>query len=183
MRAPAPARIGATMNPAAPEPAIAADDRGLRQRRFACSGALAALLALAPLAPQAQQAQQSPATTYGVEVIVFRVSSVPSGEDWDAVPPGRGMTPHPSAARSPRPRLTALARARGVRVVVDNTFASPVLQQPLALGATVVLHSTTKYINGHSDVVGGALVTSDAELCERLPFFQNAIGAVPSGSG
>ena len=88
MRAPAPARIGATMNPAAPEPAIAAADRGLRQRRFVCSGALAALLALAPLAPQAQQ---SPATTYGVEVIVFRVSSVPSGEDWDAVPPGRGF--------------------------------------------------------------------------------------------
>jgi cystathionine beta-lyase/cystathionine gamma-synthase len=76
--------------------------------------------------------------------------------------------------------ISALAKARGVRVVVDNTFASPVLQQPLALGATVVLHSTTKYINGHSDVVGGALVTSDAELCERLPFFQNAIGAVPS---
>ncbi len=76
--------------------------------------------------------------------------------------------------------ISALAKARNVRVVVDNTFASPVLQQPLALGATVVLHSTTKYINGHSDVVGGALVTSDAELCERLPFFQNAIGAVPS---
>jgi cystathionine beta-lyase/cystathionine gamma-synthase len=76
--------------------------------------------------------------------------------------------------------ICAIAKARGVRVVVDNTFASPVLQQPLALGATVVLHSTTKYINGHSDVVGGALVTSDAELCERLPFFQNAIGAVPS---
>ncbi|HTA92465.1 MAG TPA: cystathionine gamma-synthase [Polyangiaceae bacterium] len=76
--------------------------------------------------------------------------------------------------------ISAIAKARGVRVVVDNTFASPVLQQPLALGATVVLHSTTKYINGHSDVVGGALVTSDAELCERLPFFQNAIGAVPS---
>jgi cystathionine gamma-lyase len=76
--------------------------------------------------------------------------------------------------------ISAIAEARGVRVVVDNTFASPVLQQPLALGATVVLHSTTKYINGHSDVVGGALVTSDAELCERLPFFQNAIGAVPS---
>jgi cystathionine gamma-lyase len=65
-------------------------------------------------------------------------------------------------------------------VVVDNTFASPVLQRPLALGADVVLHSTTKYINGHSDVVGGALVTSDSELCERIPFLQNAIGAVPS---
>ncbi|HYQ45224.1 MAG TPA: cystathionine gamma-synthase [Polyangiaceae bacterium] len=76
--------------------------------------------------------------------------------------------------------ISAIAKARGVRVVVDNTFASPVLQRPLALGADVVLHSTTKYINGHSDVVGGALITSDAELCERIPFLQNAIGAVPS---
>src|SRR5450432_211659 len=76
--------------------------------------------------------------------------------------------------------ISTFASARGVRVVVDNTFASPVLQRPLALGATVVLHSTTKYINGHSDVVGGALITSDPELCERIPFLQNAIGAVPS---
>ncbi len=68
----------------------------------------------------------------------------------------------------------------GVRVVVDNTFASPALQRPLLHGATVVLHSTTKYINGHSDVVGGALVTSDTDLCERLSFLQNALGAVPS---
>lgn len=76
--------------------------------------------------------------------------------------------------------ISAIAARRGVRVVVDNTFATPVLQQPLSLGATVVLHSTTKYINGHSDVVGGALITSDPELCERIAFFQNAIGAVPS---
>ncbi|MEO8906136.1 MAG: PLP-dependent aspartate aminotransferase family protein, partial [Polyangiaceae bacterium] len=76
--------------------------------------------------------------------------------------------------------ISAVAARRGVRVVVDNTFATPVLQQPLSLGATVVLHSTTKYINGHSDVVGGALITSDPELCERIAFFQNAIGAVPS---
>lgn len=76
--------------------------------------------------------------------------------------------------------LTAAARSRGVRSVVDNTFASPMLQSPLALGADVALHSTTKYINGHSDVVGGALVTSDEELAERLRFLQNALGAVPS---
>jgi len=76
--------------------------------------------------------------------------------------------------------VAALGRARGVPVVVDNTFASPVLQQPLALGATAVVHSTTKYINGHSDVVGGAIVTSDPELGKRLAFLQNAIGAVPS---
>jgi cystathionine gamma-synthase/cystathionine gamma-lyase len=76
--------------------------------------------------------------------------------------------------------VCARARARGVPVLVDNTFASPALQSPLALGATVVLHSTTKYINGHSDVVGGALITSDAALAERLTFLQNALGGVPS---
>jgi cystathionine beta-lyase/cystathionine gamma-synthase len=75
--------------------------------------------------------------------------------------------------------IAAVARL-GVPLVVDNTFASPVLQNPLALGATVVLHSTTKYINGHSDAVGGALVTNDAELARRLAYLQNAIGAVPS---
>ena len=66
----------------------------------------------------------------------------------------------------------------GVKVLVDNTFASPALQQPMALGADIVLHSTTKYIGGHSDVVGGALVVSDAGLGERLAFHQNAMGAV-----
>jgi cystathionine gamma-synthase/cystathionine gamma-lyase len=76
--------------------------------------------------------------------------------------------------------VATLARAAGAPLVVDNTFASPVLQQPLALGATAVLHSTTKYINGHSDVVGGAIVTSDEELAKRLAYLQNAIGAVPS---
>jgi cystathionine beta-lyase/cystathionine gamma-synthase len=75
---------------------------------------------------------------------------------------------------------SALVAARGIRVVVDNTFASPVLQQPLNLGADVVLHSTTKYINGHSDVVGGALITRDGELATELRFLQNALGAVPS---
>ncbi|MBC8133837.1 MAG: PLP-dependent transferase [Deltaproteobacteria bacterium] len=76
--------------------------------------------------------------------------------------------------------LATAARARGILFVVDNTFASPVFQRPLALGADVVLHSTTKYINGHSDVVGGALVTSDDDLAGRLGFLQNAMGAVPS---
>ncbi|MBK6515492.1 MAG: cystathionine gamma-synthase [Polyangiaceae bacterium] len=76
--------------------------------------------------------------------------------------------------------LASLARDRGALVVVDNTFATPVLQSPLALGATAVVHSTTKYLNGHSDVIGGAVVTSDAELAERIGFQQNAIGAVPS---
>ena len=74
---------------------------------------------------------------------------------------------------------TALARAAGVVTVVDNTFATPLLQQPLALGADIVVHSTTKYINGHSDVIGGAVVTNDDALLTELKFFQNAIGAVP----
>ena len=76
--------------------------------------------------------------------------------------------------------VSEIARAHSLPLVVDNTFASPALQHPLELGATVVMHSTTKYINGHSDVVGGALVTSDPELAERIRFLQNAIGAVPS---
>jgi cystathionine beta-lyase/cystathionine gamma-synthase len=76
--------------------------------------------------------------------------------------------------------LSAISRARSVPLVVDNTFASPVLQQPLDLGADVVLHSATKYLNGHSDVVGGALLLNDAGLAERLRFLQNAMGAVPS---
>lgn len=74
--------------------------------------------------------------------------------------------------------LAGVARQAGVRLVVDNTFASPYLQQPLALGADVVVHSTTKYMGGHSDVVGGALVTSDAALGDELAYHQNAMGAV-----
>jgi cystathionine gamma-synthase len=73
-----------------------------------------------------------------------------------------------------------VAREAQARLVVDNTFASPYLQAPLALGADVVLHSTTKYIGGHSDVVGGALITSDDGLAEQLLFTQNAVGSVPS---
>lgn len=73
-----------------------------------------------------------------------------------------------------------VTRRRGVALVVDNTFASPALQRPLELGATVVLHSTTKYINGHSDAVGGALIMQDGELAQRIAYLQNAIGAVPS---
>lgn len=73
-----------------------------------------------------------------------------------------------------------IAAERGeIRVVVDNTFMSPALQQPLALGADIVLHSSTKYLNGHSDMVGGIVVTSSAEDSERLRFLQNAVGAVP----
>jgi cystathionine gamma-synthase len=74
--------------------------------------------------------------------------------------------------------LAEIAHACGARLVVDNTFASPYLQQPLALGADVVVHSTTKYLGGHSDVVGGALVAADAELGEELAFHQNAMGSI-----
>lgn len=75
--------------------------------------------------------------------------------------------------------LAGVARDAGALLAVDNTFASPWLQQPLALGADIVVHSTTKYLGGHSDVVGGALVVADAALGERLAFHQNAMGAVP----
>ncbi len=74
---------------------------------------------------------------------------------------------------------SAIARRAGVRTVVDNTFATPVLQQPIALGADIVVHSTTKYINGHSDTLGGAVITDDESLFAELKFLQNAIGAVP----
>nr|WSZ98078.1 cystathionine gamma-synthase [Streptomyces sp. NBC_00857] len=74
--------------------------------------------------------------------------------------------------------LAGIARTAGVKLVVDNTFASPYLQQPLALGADVVVHSTTKYMGGHSDVVGGALVVNDTELADELTFHQNAMGAI-----
>ena len=72
----------------------------------------------------------------------------------------------------------AIAHDHGALLVVDNTFASPYLQRPLTLGADVVVHSTTKYLGGHSDVIGGALVTRDAELGERLAYNHNAMGAV-----
>ncbi|WP_322859313.1 cystathionine gamma-synthase [Mycobacterium europaeum] len=75
--------------------------------------------------------------------------------------------------------LAEIGKESSVKVLVDNTFASPALQQPLTLGADVVLHSTTKYIGGHSDVVGGALVTDDAELDQAFAFLQNGAGAVP----
>jgi cystathionine gamma-synthase len=75
--------------------------------------------------------------------------------------------------------IAALAHEAGARCVVDNTFATPYLQRPLELGADVVLHSMTKYLGGHSDLIGGALVANDPELIERLTFLVNAAGAVP----
>lgn len=75
--------------------------------------------------------------------------------------------------------LADIARAENVLLAVDNTFASPYFQKPLALGADIVVHSTTKYIAGHSDIIGGAVITSNEEVYEKLKFFQNAKGAVP----
>jgi cystathionine gamma-lyase len=76
--------------------------------------------------------------------------------------------------------VAALARRHGALSVVDNTFATPFFQQPLTLGVDLVTHSTTKYLNGHSDVIGGAVMLRDPELHDRLKFLQNAVGAVPS---
>lgn len=75
--------------------------------------------------------------------------------------------------------VAKIAHDKGAKLVVDNTFASPALQQPLSLGADVVVHSTTKYLGGHSDVVGGAILTSDEALYKEYKFLQNAVGAVP----
>ena len=76
--------------------------------------------------------------------------------------------------------IADLARSRRIVTVVDNTFATPYFQRPLALGADIVVHSTTKYLGGHSDIIGGAVMTSHQELHRRLRFNQNAVGAVPS---
>jgi len=102
----------------------------------------------------------------------------------DAITPATRML-FMETPTNPMMRLTDLAavgeiaRRHEVLLVVDNTFATPCFQNPLALGADVVLHSTTKYLNGHSDMVGGALITSRDDLAERLGFLQNAAGAVP----
>src|SRR6266436_4549038 len=76
--------------------------------------------------------------------------------------------------------VAEIAHRHKLMVVVDNTFASPYFQQPLKLGADIVVHSTTKYINGHSDVIGGALVLNDEDVYESIKFYQNAAGGVPS---
>ncbi|MFQ5627248.1 MAG: trans-sulfuration enzyme family protein, partial [bacterium] len=77
-------------------------------------------------------------------------------------------------------KISQFCKDRGILLVVDNTFLSPYFQRPLELGADVVMHSTTKYINGHSDVIGGIIVTNRDDLAERFRYLQNAVGAVPS---
>src|SRR5690606_7853453 len=92
---------------------------------------------------------------------------------------------HIETPTNPMMRLTDLevaaeiAREADALLCVDNTFASPVNQRPLELGTDIVLHSTTKYLNGHSDVIGGMVVVRDPELHDRLRYIQNAAGAVP----
>jgi len=76
--------------------------------------------------------------------------------------------------------VAQVCKARDVLLAVDNTFMTPALQRPLELGADIVCHSTTKYLNGHSDVVGGVVVTSNKDVAEQIGFIQNAVGAVPS---
>ncbi|GAA5023474.1 cystathionine gamma-synthase [Actinopolymorpha pittospori] len=107
-----------------------------------------------------------------VDAVRAAVRSRPTAVVWVETPT------NPLLAVADIPALAEVAHESGALLVVDSTFASPYLQQPLTLGADVVVHSTTKYCGGHSDVVGGALVTADAGLGERLAFHQNAMGAV-----
>jgi cystathionine gamma-synthase len=137
-----------------------------------------------------------PDDAYGGTYRLFAKVAERWGLDWTAVPldepdavraafrPGHtrmiwAETPtNPLLTIADIPALAALAHEYDAMLVVDNTFASPYLQQPLTLGADVVVHSTTKYLGGHSDVVGGALVAADDGLGEELAFHQNAMGAV-----
>ena len=134
---------------------------------------------------------------YGGSYRIFERVLRPMGIEFDYIP-ARDTAAYAAAIRpetkliwieSPtNPLLTlvdiaAVARAaheKGVKVVVDNTFATPYVQRPLDLGADVVVHSTTKYINGHSDVVGGAVLTNDEDFYTNVKFYQNAAGGVPS---
>jgi cystathionine gamma-synthase len=114
----------------------------------------------------------TPAHVSDVTAVRAAVQARPTSVVWVETPTNPLLSVADIAA------LADLAHEAGALLVVDNTFASPYLQQPLTLGADVVVHSTTKYAGGHSDVVGGALVTNDAELGERLAFHQNSMGAV-----
>ena len=118
---------------------------------------------------------------YGIEVTFVDTSD--ARKTWAAARPNTRLLwlETPSNPLLRLCDLEALARLRpaGALIVADNTFASPFLQQPLALGADMVVHSTTKYIGGHSDVIGGAVVTNDREIAERVAYHQNCVGAVP----
>ena len=118
---------------------------------------------------------------YGIETTFVDTSD--AVETWKAAKPNTRLLwlETPSNPLLSLCDIAALARTRppGVLVAVDNTFASPFLQKPLSLGADIVVHSTTKYVCGHSDVVGGAAIVNDPSLAERIAFHQNCVGAVP----
>jgi cystathionine gamma-synthase len=120
-------------------------------------------------------------TNWGVSYLPVPMSEPESVRDALARKPARVVwveTPtNPLLSVADITALAGIAREAGALLVVDNTFASPYLQQPLALGADAVVHSTTKYLGGHSDVVGGALVVRDADVGERIAFTQNGTGA------
>jgi cystathionine gamma-synthase len=119
---------------------------------------------------------------WGVEYTPARLTDLAAVEA--AIQPGRTSMIWIETPTNPLLRvadiaaIAELAHSNNAILVVDNTFASPYLQQPLLLGADVVVHSTTKYLGGHSDVIGGALIARDAELAEQLAYHQNAMGAV-----
>lgn len=118
---------------------------------------------------------------HGLEFTFVDLSKVPAA---DAIPEDTKLVwlespTNPLLKVSDIAALAERAHAVGARVVVDNTFATPVFQNPLALGADLVVHSTTKYLNGHSDVVGGIVAAADPALLDELRFIQNSIGGVP----
>jgi len=119
---------------------------------------------------------------WGISYRAVRLSDIRAVRDALAERPARVLwteTPtNPLLSIADITALAEIAHEAGALLVVDNTFASPYLQQPIALGADAVVHSTTKYLGGHSDVLGGALVVPDSQLGERLGFLQNATGAV-----
>ena len=118
---------------------------------------------------------------YGIDVTFVDTSD--ARETWAAATPNTRLlwleTPSNPLLRLCDIEALARLRPAGVLIVADNTFASPFLQQPLALGADIVVHSTTKYIGGHSDVVGGAVITNDREIAEQVAYHQNCVGAIP----
>jgi cystathionine gamma-synthase len=119
---------------------------------------------------------------WGAELTTVDMSDLSTVRDAVAASPTRVLwieTPsNPLMKISDIAALAEIGHQAGALVVVDNTFASPYLQQPLALGADVVVHSTTKYLGGHSDVLGGALIVNEAELAEKVGFLQFGVGAV-----
>ncbi|SDB91628.1 cystathionine gamma-lyase [Raineyella antarctica] len=125
-------------------------------------------------------------STWGIEVVTVDACEPAAMESSLAAPGAQDQVVWVESPSNPLLRvcdlaaIAAIAHSHGARMVVDNTFASPYLQNPLALGADVVVHSTTKYLGGHSDLVGGAVVLDDEELAEAIGFLQNAAGYVSS---